>query len=227
VGKRITFNDEPKEKDWVSIVGVVGDVKDTPASAAAEPGLWFPVRWQPFSEMSIVIRSGSDTRSLIPALRQQLREMDPRLALSGVRLMDQVAEAGVATPRFALFLIGLFASLALVLAAIGTYGVMAYSASQRTHEFGVRMALGAQRSDVLALILGKGMRLATVGVALGIGGALALARVLQSLLYGVKATDPLTFVAVSLMATAIATLACYVPARRATSVDPVNALRSE
>jgi len=104
---------------------------------------------------------------------------------------------------------------------------MAYSASQRTHEFGVRMALGAQRSDVLALILGKGMRLATVGVALGIGGALALARVLQSLLYGVKATDPLTFVAVSLMATAIATLACYVPARRATSVDPVNALRSE
>ena len=227
VGKRITFTDEPKEKDWVSIAGVVGDVKDTPASAAAEPGLWFPVRLQPFSEMSIVIRSGSDPRPLIPALRRQLREMDPRLALSGVELMDQIAAAGVATPRFALFLVSLFASLALVLAAIGTYGVMAYSASERTHEFGVRMALGAQRSDVLALILGKGMRLAVVGIALGIGGALALARVLQSLLYGVKATDPLTFAAVSLMATAIAALACYIPARRATSVDPMNALRSE
>ncbi|HEV2690825.1 MAG TPA: FtsX-like permease family protein, partial [Bryobacteraceae bacterium] len=227
VGKRVTFTDEPKEKDWFTVVGVVGDVKDAPTNERAEPGLWFSMQQQPFSDLSVVIRANSDPELLIPALRDQVRQLDPQLAVSQVQQMDQIAQAGVATPRFALFLVSLFASLALVLAAIGTYGVMSYSVGQRIHEFGVRMALGARPSDLRSLIVSQGLRLAVIGVALGIGGALALGRVVQSLLYGIKATDPLTFVVVSLLAVAIAGLACYVPARKATSVDPMVALRSE
>ena len=227
VGKRITFNDEPKETDWVTIVGVVGDVKDTPASEGAEPALWFPLLQQPFWEMSVVIRAQTDPKLLVNALREKVREIDPRLAVAQVRQLDQIAREGVATPRFALFLVSLFAALALVLAAIGTYGVMSYSVGQRIHEFGVRMALGAKPSDVRSLVVSQGLRLALLGIALGILSALALGRAVQSLLYGIKATDPITFLVVSLVAVAIASLACYLPARRATAVDPMIALRSE
>jgi len=143
------------------------------------------------------------------------------------RQLDQIAREGVATPRFTLFLVSLFAALALVLAAIGTYGVMSYSVGQRIHEFGVRMALGARPSDVRSLVVSQGLRLALLGIALGIVSALALGRLVQSLLYGIKATDPLTFLVVSAVAIAIASLACYLPARRATAVDPMIALRSE
>ena len=226
-GKRITFTDEPKDSDWVTVAGVVGDVKDTPASEAAEPALWFPLLQQPFPDMSIVLRANSDPQLLVNALREQVRQMDPRLAVAQIRQMDRIADAGVATPRFALFLVSLFAFLALLLAAIGTYGVMSYSVSQRIHEFGVRMALGAKPSDVLILVIRHGLRLALVGVALGIISAIALGRVLQSLLYGISAGDPLTFASVSLIAIAMASLACYLPARRATGVDPMIALRSE
>ena len=177
--------------------------------------------------MSIVLRANSDPQLLVNALREQVRQMDPRLAVAQIRQMDRIADAGVATPRFALFLVSLFAFLALLLAAIGTYGVMSYSVSQRIHEFGVRMALGAKPSDVLSLVIRHGLRLALLGVALGIVSALALGRVLQSLLYGISAGDPLTFAAVSLIAIAMASLACYLPARRATGVDPMIALRSE
>jgi predicted permease len=227
VGKRITFTDEPKDSDWVTVAGVVGDVKDTPASESAEPALWFPLLQQPFPDMSIVLRANSDPQLLINALREQVRQLDPRLAVAQIRQMDSIADAGVATPRFALFLVSLFAFLALSLAAIGTYGVMSYSVSQRIHEFGVRMALGAKPSDVQSLVIRHGLRLALLGVALGIVSALALGRVLQSLLYGISAADPFTFAGVSLIAIAMASLACYLPARRATGVDPMIALRSE
>jgi len=227
VGKRITFTDEPKDSDWVTVGGVVGDVKDTPASEGAEPALWFPLSQQPFSDMSIVIRANSDPELLINALRNQVAQLDPRLAVAEIRQLDRIAGGGVAMPRFALFLVGLFASLALVLAAIGTYGVMSYSVGQRIHEFGIRMALGAKPSDVRSLVIRHGLGLALVGVAIGIVSALALGRVLQSLLYGIGAGDPLTFVAVSIVAIAMSALACYVPARRATALDPMIALRSE
>jgi predicted permease len=227
VGKRITFTDEPKESDWVTVAGIVGDVKDTPASEGAEAALWFPLAQQPFNSMSVVLRANADPELLVNALREQVRQLDPRLAVAEIRQMDRIADAGVATPRFALFLVGLFAGLALLLAAIGTYGVMSYSVGQRVHEFGVRMALGAKPADVLSLVVRQGLRLALLGVALGIVSALALGRVLQSLLYGISAADPLTFAGVSLVAIAIVPLACYLPARRATAVDPMIALRSE
>jgi predicted permease len=228
IGKRITFTDEPKkESDWFAVAGVAGDVKDTPASEGAEPALWFPLEQQPFNSMSVVLRANADPELLVNALREQVRQLDPRLAVAEVMQMDRIADAGVATPRFALFLVGLFAGLALLLAAIGTYGVMSYSVGQRIHEFGVRMALGAKPADVLSLVVRQGLRLALLGVALGIVSALALGRVLQSLLYGIGVADPVTFAGVSLIAIAIVSLACYLPARRATAVDPMIALRSE
>jgi ABC-type antimicrobial peptide transport system permease subunit len=141
--------------------------------------------------------------------------------------MDDIADANVSTSRFALFLVALFAALALTLAAIGIYGVISYAVSQRTHEFGLRMALGAQPGDVRRLVLRQGVKLAIAGVALGLAGALALGRVLWSLLYEVSAADPVTFTSVSGLSIAVAALACYLPARRATAVDPASSLRSE
>jgi predicted permease len=229
VGKRITFEDKPKEKDWLTVVGIVGDVKDKPDSKAAEMAFWWPILQSPVdvNAMSIVLRGSSDPAWLVNALREAVRQLDPTLAVADVRLMDQIADASVSTPRFALFLVVLFGGLALTLAAIGMYGVISYSVNQRTHEFGLRMALGAKPFDVLRLVLREGLQLALAGAALGIVGALALGRVLGSLLYEVGPADPVTFAAVSLIAIAIAALACYLPARRATNADPMASLRSE
>jgi ABC-type antimicrobial peptide transport system permease subunit len=177
--------------------------------------------------MSIVLRGSSDPAWLVNTLREAVRQLDPTLAVADVRLMDQIADASVSTPRFALFLVVLFGGLALTLAAIGMYGVISYSVNQRTHEFGLRMALGARPLDVQRLVLREGIQLALVGAALGIAGALALGRVLGSLLYEVGSADPVTFASVSLVAIAIAALACYLPARRATNADPMASLRSE
>jgi ABC-type antimicrobial peptide transport system permease subunit len=156
-----------------------------------------------------------------------VRALDPSLAISGVRTMQQVAADSLATPRFSMALIGLFACLALALAAIGMYGVIAYSVGQRAHEFGLRMALGANPWDVQRSVLGDGIKLAAAGVALGAGCALLLSQVVRSLLYEVGASDPVTFAAVAVIAIAVASLACYVPARRATRVDPMSALRCD
>jgi len=153
--------------------------------------------------------------------------LDPTLAVADIRTMDQIADANVSTPRFTLFLVALFAALALILAAIGIYGVISYAVSQRTHEFGLRMALGAKPADVQRLVLRQGLTLAVFGVLLGLAGALAFGRVLGSLLYGVSAADPVTYGSVALAAVALAALACYLPARRATAVDPACALRSD
>jgi predicted permease len=229
VGKRITFEDKPKEKDWMTVVGIVGDVKDKPDSKAAEMALWWPVLQSPvgINQMSVVLRGSSDPAWLVNALREAVRQLDPTLAVADVRLMDQIADASVSTPRFALFLVVLFGGLALTLAAIGMYGVISYSVNQRTHEFGLRMALGAKPFDVQRLVLREGIQLALLGAALGIAGALALGRILGSLLYEVGSADPVTFASVSLVAITIAALACYLPARRATNADPIASLRSE
>jgi len=230
LGKRITFDDHPKEKDWMTIVGIVGDVKDKPDSPAAEMALWWPIEQSPVgvnNNMAVAMRGSSDPALLANDLRQAVRQLDPTLAVANIRPMDEIADANVSTPRFALFLVALFAGLALTLAAIGIYGVISYAVSQRTHEFGLRMALGAQAGDVRRLVLRQGVKLALAGVALGLAGALALGRVLWSLLYEVSAADPVTFTSVSVLAIAVAALACYLPARRATAVDPANALRSE
>jgi predicted permease len=230
LGRRVAIDDHPKEQEWMTIVGIVGDVKDKPDSPTPEMALWWPIEQSPVgvnNNMAVVMRGSSDPALLGNALRQAVRQLDPTLAVANVRPMDDIADANVSTPRFALFLVALFAGLALTLAAIGIYGVISYAVSQRTHEFGLRMALGAQAGDVRRLVLRQGVKLALPGVALGIVGALALGRVLSSLLYEVSAADPLTFTAVPVAAIAVAALACYLPARRATVVDPANALRSE
>ena len=230
IGKRITFDDHPKDdKDWFTIVGVVGDVKDKPNSAGAEASFWWPLLQEPFpfGDMSLVVRANGDPRQLVGVVEDQVKRLNPALAVADVRLMDQIVDGSVATPRFAFALVGLFAGLAIVLAAIGTYGVIAYSVGQRTSEFGLRMALGAQRLDVLRLVLKQAARLILAGTALGVVFSLALARVLKSMIYEVSPSDPGTYVSVGLGVIVIAVLACYIPARKATKADPMCALRAE
>ncbi len=229
IGKRMSFADQPKsDQDWMTIVGVVGDVKDQPNSPSAESAFWFPVLQQSWTQdMSVVIRARSDPRLLTDALRNQVHRLDPNLAVADVELMDQIVDSSVSTPRFAFALVGLFAGLAIVLAGIGTYGVISYSVSQRTPELGIRMALGALRSDVMGLVLKHAAKLAGLGTAIGVVSALALARLLKSMVFEVSTSDPATFALVAGMVIAVALLAGYIPALRATATDPVNALRTE
>jgi predicted permease len=229
VGKRLTFDDKPKESDWFRVVGVVGDVKDTPESKGAESAFWWPILQQPFpfANMTIVLRANADPLLLTEALRTKVHELDPSLAVAHVRLLDRVAQEQFSTPRFALFLIGLFAALALVLAAIGIYGVVSYSVSQRMHEFGMRVALGATSWNLVTMVMKQGVLLTVIGVATGLGCALAFAGVLDSLLYGVSARDPLTLVSVGAVAVITAALASLPSVRRATGADPMNSLRAE
>jgi len=229
VGRRVSFDDAPKtDSDWTTIVGVVADVKDYPNSPAAEPAMWWPELqsgWSP--DMSVVLRSAGNPQLLADALRNEVHRLDPTLAVADVQMMDRIAASSVATPRFAFVLVGLFAGLAILLAAIGTYGVISYSVSQRTSEFGLRMALGAQPRDVLRLVLAQAGRLALAGTAIGILASLLLSRTLKSLIFNVAPTDPATFSSVALIVTAVAFVACYIPARRATFSDPMDSLRAE
>ena len=227
VGKRITFSDTPKEKDWMTVVGVVGDVKDQPNSVGAEPAFWWSTLQNPSPNLSLVIRAESDPQLLVDAVRRKVAGMDPALALAKVQLMDQIVAGSVATPRFAFALVGLFAGLAILLAAIGTYGVISYSVTQRTPEFGLRMALGAQRLDVLRLVLVQAAKLVFSGTVIGVVLALVFGRALKSLIYDVSPADPLTFTAIAVLVMAIAVLACYLPARKATETEPMIALRAE
>lgn len=229
IGKRITFDDKPKESDWFTLVGVVGDVKDKPESAGAEPAFWWPLMQQPFAfrSMTIALRANTDPTLLAESVRNVVRELDPSLAVANVRLMDKIANENFSTPRFALFLVGLFAGLALMLSAIGIYGVISYSVSQRMHEFGMRVALGASSWNLIKMVMKQGVLLTVIGVAIGLGCALALAGVLDSLLYGVSARDPLTLLGVAAMALVTAALASLPSARRATGADPITSLRAE
>jgi predicted permease len=231
LGKRITFEDHPKEKDWLTVVGVVGDVKDKPSSAGAEPGYWRPHAQAPFHDMAVVVRFGSgvgsDPGAMADALRSEVHRLNPGLAVAHVQLMDEIVAESVATPRMAFVLVGLFAGLAILLAAIGTYGVISYAVSQRGAEFGLRMALGAQRADLVRLVLVHGAKLVIPGALAGVVLALGLGRVMKSLIYGVSPTDPLTFVAVAGLVLLVALVASYLPARRAAGADPMRALRAE
>jgi putative ABC transport system permease protein len=176
---------------------------------------------------NVVIRAHGETPALAAAVRRELATIDPNQPIARVRTMDEWLTRAVAGPRYRTALFGLFAGLALALSAVGIYGVMSYSVGQRTREIGVRMALGARRWNVLGLVLRQGMGLVVIGVGIGLAGALALTRVIGSLLFEVGARDPATFSAVGILLAAVAFIACYVPARRATKVDPMVALRYE
>ena len=228
IGKRITFDDNPKkDDDWLRVIGVVGDVKDQPNSTSAEPAFWWPEYQASESDMSIAIRTKSDPRQVADGLRNAVHSLDPELAVADVKEMNQVADASISTPRFTFALVGLFAGLAILLAGIGAYGVIAYTVAQRTSEFGLRVALGAQRSDLLRMVLGQSARLAIPGIVVGVALALSLGRVLQTLLYGVKPADPIILVSVALLVLIVALLASYAPARRAAMADPMSTLRAE
>jgi len=216
------------------VVGVVGDVKDKPGSAGAEPGsagaepgFWWPHAQVPFHTMSLVVRSGGDPQWLMDAVRNEVHRLNPGLAVAHEQLMDEIVQESVATPRMVFVLVGLFAALAIVLAAIGTYGVISYTVSQRTSEFGLRLALGAQRLDLLRMVLAQGAGLVLTGTLAGLVLALALARILKSMIYGVSPADPLTFASVGLLVLVVALVASYLPARRAAGSNPMRALRAE
>jgi putative ABC transport system permease protein len=176
--------------------------------------------------MALAVRAANPD-NLTPAVRGQVKAMDPDLPIINVRTMTEVISRSVWQPRLYAILFGVFAAVALALASIGVYGVMAYSVSERTREIGVRVALGAQRRDVLKLVVAQGMALTLIGAGLGLVGALGLTRLMQSMLFEVSATDPLTFAALAVLLSVVAMLACYLPARRATKVDPMVALRCE
>ncbi len=224
------WTDRPRQ-----VVAVVGDVKDSSLNEPPPPEMFIPYSQAPAHLIALMVRV-IPTRWVvrtrgggvsIHALRQAVLDSDPDEAVASVKSMEEVLGGSIARWRFNMLLLGIFAALALILAAVGTYGVISYSVSQRTHEIGIRMALGAGRSNVLAMVIGQGMLLTLIGVGIGIAGGLALTRFLASLLFGVKPTDPLTFIVVSAVLAGVALVAIYIPARRATKVDPVVALHYE
>jgi len=227
VGKRLQIVNSEYSNEWREIVGVVGDVRysglDDPGAAA----IYTPFAQTPFMWTNLMIRTSVPPQTLFQSVRKTVASVDPMLEASSLRTMDQLVSESVARPRFNTSLLAAFAALALALAAVGIYAVIAYSVTQRTHEIGVRLALGARKGNVILLILKQGMSPALVGAALGLGGAWAMTRLMSGLLFEVSATDPVTFAGVTLLLLAIALLACWIPARRATKVDPMIALRCE
>jgi putative ABC transport system permease protein len=224
LGQRMRIEDDDP---WMEIVGVVGAVKHFGLDSKSRPEFYVPYLNDPWPFMTAVIRSTSNPSSLADAMRREVWAIDKDLPVPEIKSMDQLLSGSVAGRQFNMLLLGIFAGVALVLAAVGIYGVMSYSVTQRTHEIGIRMALGAKQSDVVKLVVRQGIALALAGVGMGLAGALGLTRVLASLLFEVGTTDPATFVAISLLLTAVALGACFVPARRAARVDPMIALRYE
>jgi putative ABC transport system permease protein len=223
VGKRIRlFSDQPME-----VVGVVEDVREASLIAPVEPTIYIPLAQFGYPAMSIVMKVAGDPLSVVPAMRRELAAVDPLLPLEEIRTMEAVLDASLAQRRFGMLLLGFFAASALALVVIGLYGVIAYGVAQRTHEIGIRTALGASRGDVLRLILAEGARVTAIGVGIGVLGSFGLSRVLGSMLYGVSAVDPMTLGAVAALLVVTALAASAMPARRAMSVEPVEALRGD
>jgi putative ABC transport system permease protein len=228
IGKRIFFDGAPGQPiEYITVVGVVGHAKQEALDAEDRVQLYFPYRQNPQGFLSVVLRTNVPPETLIPAARQAVQSVDKDQPLSQVRTMEELLAQSVGQRRLSMLLIGVFAGVALLLASIGIYGVMSYSVAQRAHELGIRMALGAARANVLRLVMRQGMTLVIIGLALGIGGALAVTRFLESQLFGVAATDPATFTIVALILASVALVATLVPAMRATRVDPLVALRQE
>jgi predicted permease len=225
------MEDRPRE-----VVGVVGDVRESGLDQDAPPVLYIPIGQEPNGMAALgnrilpsswAVRAIGDPAALARAVQQEVLRVDPDLPLARVMAMDRIIGKSIARQNFTMILLGIFGGVALLLAAIGIYGVMSYTVQQRSHEMGIRIALGAGTGQLLRLVVGQGLLLAGIGVTIGLGASFGVTRVMSSLLYGVKATDAATFAAVAAVLSAVAALACYIPARRATRVDPIIALHQE
>jgi putative ABC transport system permease protein len=222
IGRRVVFG-----TNLVPVVGVVGDVHQSGLDVPPQPEFYLSALQTGRLPGALAIHTKVDAASVAGAVRQAIWSVNPDVPITDVATMEEILDEEVSQRRVQATLLGFFAALALILSAVGTYGIIAYTVAQRTHEIGVRMALGAERIEVLRLVVGQGFKLTLIGVAVGIAGTFALSRFLSSLLYGIKPRDPLTFMVVSLLLTAVALIASYIPARRATKVDPMVALRYE
>jgi putative ABC transport system permease protein len=231
LGKRFKLGSVDSQPPWVTVVGVVGDVKEMGLEAPAKAEMFFPYQQLPRMlwnmPRDLAVRTTGDPMSVAAAARQAIWSVDRNQPVSNVRTMNEILSEEVAQRRIGMTLLAAFAALALALASLGIYGVLSYSVAQRTQEIGVRMALGAGRKDVLRMVLADGMRLATAGLAIGLGTSFALTPLMAGLLFGVSASDPLTLGGVTLLLITVALTACFIPARRATRVDPMVALRCE
>jgi putative ABC transport system permease protein len=228
IGKRMTLEGKnPKEEDWATIVGVVKDTKPLTLDSKPAPEMYMPFAQQPRRSMALMIRTTNKPESVAAAVRRNVLALDRNQLAYGLRTFEGVMSEAVAKPRFRASLLGVFAAVALILAMVGVYGVMSYAVTQRTREIGIRMALGAEPRDALKMVMKQGAKLAAAGVAIGSGAAAALTWLIEGLLFDLRAADPVTFVTAPLLLAGAALLACYLPARRATKVDPIVALRCE
>jgi putative ABC transport system permease protein len=227
LGKRFKRGKTDSQAPWMTVIGVVAPVSHTSLQVASQPEVYLPFQQNPGLNLTLVARTTSDPKAFAGAVRREVSALDKDLPVSNMKFMNEIIGKSVAQPRVYALLLGIFAGLALILAAIGIYGVMSYSVTQRIHEIGIRMALGARPVDVLKLVVKQGMALALIGVFLGLIVSLALTRVLASQLYGVTPTDPVTFTAISVLLIFVAVIACSIPAVRATKVDPMIAVRYE
>jgi len=227
IGKRLRVNE--RGKPWLTVVGVVGNVKTEWPTPEFFQEFYLPFTQYPWdlAPRHLMVRTALNPIAVAAAVRGEVNALDKDQPVSDVRTLEQVVGEAVGPQRFAMMLLGTFAALALVLASVGIYGVMAYLVSQRTREIGIRMALGANRDNVLGMVVGQALVLAVIGAAIGLAGALGLTHLLSSLLYSVRPTDPLTFMLVSFVLVGVSVFASYIPARRATKVDPMAALRYE
>ncbi len=227
LGKRMMTGPADK-KEWGEIVGEVGNFRDQAANEKPEPQFFMPLyQADDAGGISLVVRTKSDPLAALSAIEERIWSINKEQAVTDVKSMEQLVSASNAEPRYQTFLLGLFGGLGLLLALVGIYGVISYSVTQRTREIGIRMALGAEPSGVMRLVLAHGLKLALIGVAIGVGASLGLTRLMSSLLFGVSATDPLTFAGVAILLVAVSLAACYIPARRAMKVDPMVALHYE
>jgi putative ABC transport system permease protein len=222
IGQRLKIVESP----WLTVIGVVGDVRHSSLAVQPNPEIYLSQLQEPQASLAVMVRTNSDPLQLAAAAREQVKGIDKDLPLT-VTTMERIFSNSVGEQRFNALLLGIFAALALVLAMIGVFGVINYSVAQRTHEIGIRIALGAQRASIFRLVVGQGLLLAVIGISLGSIGAFALTRLIRGLLYGVSPTDATTFAIVGILMALVAVLACYIPARRATKVDPLIALRYE
>jgi predicted permease len=227
LGKRIRFADSKLDAPWATVVGVVGRVKQYTLDEDSRIALYLAHTQNPARAMNVVVRSATQPNSIAGAVKKEIRELDSNLPLYNVKTMEQRLDESLARRRFSTFLLSIFSALALVLATIGIYGVMAYLVTQGAREIGIRIALGATQSNILLLVVQSGVALALVGIAIGLAGALALTRVMHNLLFGIEATDPLTYLAIAALLLIVAFFASYIPARRASRIDPMISLRCD